>query len=209
MYHSFIKTRHVPYTCLFQTASAASHVRIVKWHIHIPALTTRAYFSVYYYTKCVLLKACRATLKTKMCNIKLVTQTIAHIICSVLGILRKNFTPECYKLVRIACKMLLLWATLKKIKKVIFSISCLRRFWDTAYSLEAHSEPSTRDHWNSWHVVGTLKVCFCRRRERLCEQYCTFLYTVASRPTRSSRERPPFETKSLSSAADSLFSRWI
>ena len=80
MYHSFIKTRHVPYTCLFQTASAASHLRIVKWHIHIPALTTRAYFSVYYYTKCVLLKAGRATLKTKMCNIKLVTQTIAHII---------------------------------------------------------------------------------------------------------------------------------
>jgi len=80
MYHSFIKTRHVPYTCLFQTASAASHLRTVKWHIHIPALTTRAYFSVYYYTKCVLLKAGRATLKTKMCNIKLVTQTIAHII---------------------------------------------------------------------------------------------------------------------------------
>jgi len=99
--------------------------------------------------------------------------------------------------------------TLKKNKKVIFSISCLRRFWDTAYSLEAHSEPSTRDHWNSWHVVGTLKVCFCRHRERLCEQCCTFLYTVASRPTRSSRERPPFETKSLSSAADSLFSLWI
>ena len=40
----------------------------------------RAYFSVYYYTKCVLLKAGRATLKTKMCNIKLATQTIAHII---------------------------------------------------------------------------------------------------------------------------------
>jgi len=40
----------------------------------------RAYFSVYYYTKCVLLKAGRATLKTKMCNMKLATQTIAHII---------------------------------------------------------------------------------------------------------------------------------
>jgi len=31
----------------------------------------RAYFSVYNYTKCVLLEAGRATLKTKMCNIKL------------------------------------------------------------------------------------------------------------------------------------------
>jgi len=39
----------------------------------------RAYFSVYY-TKCALLNAGRATLKTKMCNIKLATQTIAHII---------------------------------------------------------------------------------------------------------------------------------
>jgi len=39
----------------------------------------RDYFSVYYYTKCVLLKAGRATLKTKMCNIKLATQTMAHI----------------------------------------------------------------------------------------------------------------------------------
>ena len=29
----------------------------------------RAYFSVYYYTKCVLLKAHCATLKMKMCNI--------------------------------------------------------------------------------------------------------------------------------------------
>jgi len=34
-------------------------------------ITSRAYFSVYYYTKCVLLKAGRAALKTKMCNIKL------------------------------------------------------------------------------------------------------------------------------------------
>ena len=32
---------------------------------------SRAYFCVYYYTKCVLLKAGRATLKKKMCNIKL------------------------------------------------------------------------------------------------------------------------------------------
>jgi len=40
----------------------------------------RAYFSVYYYTMCVLLKADRATLKTKMCNIRLATQTIAYII---------------------------------------------------------------------------------------------------------------------------------
>ena len=40
----------------------------------------RAYFSVYYYTKCVLLKAGHATLKTKTCNIKLATQTIAYII---------------------------------------------------------------------------------------------------------------------------------
>jgi len=31
--------------------------------------TIRAYFSVYYYTKCVLLKAHCATLKMKMCNI--------------------------------------------------------------------------------------------------------------------------------------------
>ena len=30
----------------------------------------RAYFSVYYYTKCVLLKARCATLKRKLCNIK-------------------------------------------------------------------------------------------------------------------------------------------
>ena len=40
----------------------------------------RAYYSVYYYTKCALLNAGHATLKTKMCNIKLATQTIAHII---------------------------------------------------------------------------------------------------------------------------------
>jgi len=45
-------------------------------------LKIRAYFCVYYYTKCVLLKADRATLKTKMCNIKLATQTIAYIIWS-------------------------------------------------------------------------------------------------------------------------------
>ena len=32
---------------------------------------SRAYFSVYYYTKCVLLTADHATLKTKMYNIKL------------------------------------------------------------------------------------------------------------------------------------------
>jgi len=50
--------------------------------MHPPRRTShgRAYFSVYYYTKCVLLKASRATLKTKMCNIKLATQTIVHII---------------------------------------------------------------------------------------------------------------------------------
>jgi len=35
---------------------------------------------VYYYTKCVLLKAGRATVKTKMGNIKLATQTTAYII---------------------------------------------------------------------------------------------------------------------------------
>jgi len=50
--------------------------------MHPPRRTShgRAYFSVYYYTKYVLLKASRATLKTKMCNIKLATQTIVHII---------------------------------------------------------------------------------------------------------------------------------
>jgi len=31
--------------------------------------TGRAYFSVYYYTKCVFLRAGCATLKRKMCNI--------------------------------------------------------------------------------------------------------------------------------------------
>jgi len=33
-------------------------------------ISHRAYFSVYYYTKCVLLKAGCATLKRKVCNIK-------------------------------------------------------------------------------------------------------------------------------------------
>ena len=47
---------------------------------HRSGVCLRAFFSVYYYTKCVLLKAGRATLKTKMCNIKLATQTIAYII---------------------------------------------------------------------------------------------------------------------------------
>jgi len=41
-----------------------------------------AYFSVYYYIKCVFLKAGCATLKRKMCNIKLkeATQTIHHFV---------------------------------------------------------------------------------------------------------------------------------
>jgi len=46
----------------------------------VTSASCRAYFSVYYYTKCVLLKAGRATLKKKMCNIELATQTITHII---------------------------------------------------------------------------------------------------------------------------------
>ena len=42
------------------------------WHVqglHDTTLLFRAYFSVYYYTKCVLLNAHCATLKMKMCNI--------------------------------------------------------------------------------------------------------------------------------------------
>jgi len=47
--------------------------------VHVIAITNRSavevvchrgYFSVYYYTKCVLLKAGWATKKRKMCNIK-------------------------------------------------------------------------------------------------------------------------------------------
>jgi len=41
------------------------HVRVQYRHTDY----NRAYFSVYYYTKCVLLKAHCATLKMKMCNI--------------------------------------------------------------------------------------------------------------------------------------------
>ena len=33
-------------------------------------LAVRAYFSVYYYTKCVVLKAGCSTLKRKLCNVK-------------------------------------------------------------------------------------------------------------------------------------------
>jgi len=53
---------------------------VITNHFSGSGIASRAYFSVYYYTKCVLLKAGRATLKTKMCNIKIATQTIAYIV---------------------------------------------------------------------------------------------------------------------------------
>ena len=60
----------------------------------------RAYFSVYYYIKCVLLKAGRATLKTKMCNIKLLLVQAYNVVKTQDRVSLSSDTLKCYLYIR-------------------------------------------------------------------------------------------------------------